>query len=211
MSADDQRQFQLVARAEDRPRKRRVTVRVILVNEADETLLFEDSDPGLPEFRWWVVPGGGMDPGESEQETAIREVAEETGCALTLADLLGPVARRHVVHGYSDQVIEQQESFFVARVASFEVDAAGHTMEEQLTLQQSRWWDRGDLSRTDAWIWPDRLLDLWDLADHPEEWPLELGHQEESTWPDGVTGAPAGSRPSVSRAAAGQDRAAGQL
>ena len=188
MTTNDERLFQLVAKAEDRPRKKRRAVRVILVNEADQTLLFEDSDPGLPEFRWWVVPGGGMDPGETEEQTAVREVAEETGCVLSAADLLGPVARRHVVHGYSDQVLEQDEAFFVARVASFEVSDAGHTVEEQLTLQQHRWWGRSELEEKSAWIWPARLLELWDLADQPSSWPLELGHQEESTWADGADG-----------------------
>jgi 8-oxo-dGTP pyrophosphatase MutT (NUDIX family) len=176
--------FRLVERAEDRPRKVRSAVRVVLVNEAEQTLLFEDSDPGLPDYRWWVVPGGGMDPGETEVQTGIREIAEETGLALTAADLIGPVARRHVVHGYSDQILEQTEAFFVARVSAFEVDIAGHTEEEKLTLQQSRWWDRSALATTDEWIWPSRLLQLWDLADHPEAWPLEMGHEEESTWPD---------------------------
>jgi ADP-ribose pyrophosphatase YjhB (NUDIX family) len=184
VTQDDPRLFRRVERAEDRPRKTRRTVRVLLVNEADQTLLFEDSDPGLPEFRWWVVPGGGMAPGESELETAVREIREETGFELTEQDLLGPVARRHVVHGYSDQVIEQDESFFVARVAAFEVDVAGHTEEEKLTLQQSRWWSRQELAGTSAWIWPSRLLELWELADNRSAWPLELGDEEESTWPD---------------------------
>lgn len=183
---EQERTYAPVARAEDRPRKVRSAVRVLMVNEADQTLLFEDSDPNVPELRWWVVPGGGTDPGESEVETGIREIAEETGCVLTAADLIGPVARRHVVHGYSDQVLEQDEAFFVARVSAFEVDVAGHTDEEKITLQQSRWWDRTALATTDAWIWPARLLELWDLADDPSSWPLELGHEEESTWPDSV-------------------------
>ena len=186
MTSEDQRLFRPAARAEDRPRKIRSAVRVVLVNEADQTLLFQDSDPGLPEFRWWVVPGGGMDPGESEEETAVREVAEETGFVLAPEDLIGPVARRHVVHGYSDQVLEQHEAFFVARVSAFEVDVAGHTDEEKLTLQQSRWWDRAALAETDEWVWPAQLLELWELADHPSAWPLELGRVEESTWPDVV-------------------------
>jgi 8-oxo-dGTP pyrophosphatase MutT (NUDIX family) len=186
VTQDEERTFQLVAHAGDRPRKVRTTVRVLLVNEADQTLLFEDTDPGLPEFRWWVIPGGGMDPGESEEQTAVREIAEETGLVLAPEELLGPVARRHIVHGYSDQVIEQEETFFVARVSTFEVDVAGHTEEEKLTLQQSRWWDRAALAETDEWIWPARLLELWDLADDPSAWPLEMGHEEESTWPDEV-------------------------
>jgi len=184
VAEEEERLFQLVERAEDRPRKTRTTVRVLLINEADQTLLFEDSDPGLPDFRWWVIPGGGMDPGESEEQTAIREVAEETGLVLSPEELIGPVARRRVVHGYSDQVIEQDETFFVARVSAFEVDVAGHTEEEQLTLQQSRWWDRAALAETQEWVWPARLLELWDLAADPSSWPADLGHEEESTWPD---------------------------
>jgi len=184
VTQEEPRLFRRVDRAEDRPRKVRTTVRVLLINQADQTLLFEDTDPGLPEFRWWVIPGGGMDPGESEVETAIREVAEETGLQLSGEDLIGPVARRHIVHGYSDQVIEQQETFFVARVSAFEVDIAGHTEEEQLTLQQSRWWDKAAIAETNEWIWPARLLELWDLADDPSRWPLDMGDEEESTWPD---------------------------
>ena len=91
----------------------------------DRTLLFEDSDPGVPGVSWWTTPGGGIDEGESEIAAAIREVVEETGYQLAESDLLGPIAKRHVVHGYSDLVIEQDESFFLAMVAPFEVDHLG--------------------------------------------------------------------------------------
>ncbi|MCW2804926.1 MAG: hypothetical protein JWN06_3143 [Propionibacteriaceae bacterium] len=183
MTTDDisRPQFPIPDDPADRPRKARSTVRVIMVNADNETLLFEDSDPGLPEFRWWVTPGGGIDPGESEVDAAVREVAEETGYLMPPEHLLGPVARRHILHGYSDQVIEQDEAFFFARVANFDVDIAGHTEEEQLTLQQSRWWSADELARTDAWIWPAELLQLWDIAGDPSRWPLDLGDQEEST------------------------------
>ncbi len=181
MSSEETRTFAPVADPAQRPRKIRSTVRVILVNEADQTLLFQDSDPGLPEFRWWVIPGGGMDPGESEVETAVREVAEETGFVLSPDDLVGPVARRHVVHGYSDQVIEQEESFFVARISRFDVDVSAHTEEEQLTLIENRWWDLADLSDTQEWIWPANIGELWALREDPSSWPLQMGDQEEST------------------------------
>ncbi len=164
-----------------RPRKSRTTVRVLLLNPAEETLLFEDSDPGLADARWWVTPGGGIDPGETETQAAVREVAEETGHRLTKADLVGPVARRHVVHGYSDQVIEQDESFYLARVPDFEVDTSAHTPDEQATFQQFRWWSTEDLRATDDWVWPLELVELLHLIDEEDRWPVDLGTQEEST------------------------------
>jgi 8-oxo-dGTP pyrophosphatase MutT (NUDIX family) len=147
----------------------------------DRTLLFQDSDPGLPDSRWWVTPGGGIDPGETLQQAAVREVKEETGYDLAESDLLGPIATRHVVHGYSDQVIEQDEAFFLAMVSGFEVDVSAHTPDEQLTLLQHRWWTHDDLRNTDEWIWPHELVELWSLAGEPDSWPVDLGTQEEST------------------------------
>ncbi len=37
----------------------------------------------------WALPGGRMDPGESPEETALRELAEEVGLALDAAHVLG--------------------------------------------------------------------------------------------------------------------------
>jgi 8-oxo-dGTP pyrophosphatase MutT (NUDIX family) len=131
-----------------------------------------------------VTPGGGIDPGETETEAAVREVAEETGFALGPDDLLGPVARRHVVHGYSDQVIEQDESFYLAQVGTFDVDVSAHTPEEQITFKGYRWFSTEDLRTTDDWVWPRELEEILLLIDTPERWPVDLGVQEESTVPD---------------------------
>ena len=179
-SSQRERSYVPVANPADRPRKSRSTVRVILIDR-DRTLLFEDSDPGVPDARWWVTPGGGVDDGESEISAGIREVAEETGCVLTERDLLGPIAVRHVVHGYSDQVLEQDESFYLAMVAPFDVDISAHTEDERITIKQYRWWSHEELRHTGEWIWPQELVELWSLAGQPESWPIDLGTQEEST------------------------------
>ena len=183
VSAETERSYIPVENPADRPRTMRETVRVILIDN-DRTLLFQDSDPGVPDVRWWVTPGGGVDPDETPTQAAIREVAEETGCRLTEDDLRGPIATRHVVHGYCDQVIEQDESFYLAMVAPFEVDISAHTADERLTLQQYRWWSHDELRHTDEWIWPDELVELWSLAGDPDSWPIDLGTQDESTVPD---------------------------
>lgn len=169
----------------ERPWLRRTAVRVIVVSAADEVLLFEDTDPGIPGVSWWMTPGGGMDPGETERQTAVRELAEETGLLARPDQLIGPIARREVTHGYTDQVIVQREPFFLLVLDRFDVDIAGHTEEEQLTIQQHRWWPLTELETTDAWIWPAELVELVRAgrAGAPER---DLGTPEESTLPVAV-------------------------
>ena len=176
------RKFEIPDHPRDRLRRLRRAVRVILVDTRGRTLLFEDSDPGVPGVTWWATPGGGIDPGETERQTAVREVAEETGYVLQEDQLVGPVGRRRAVHGYSDQILDQTEPFYLAYVPEFEIDVSAHTEEERLTLQGHRWWTRAELMATDAWIWPGQLIELWDRAGDPGQPELDLGVEEsEST------------------------------
>jgi 8-oxo-dGTP pyrophosphatase MutT (NUDIX family) len=160
----------------------RRAVRVLLLDPDERALLFQDSDPNIG-ARWWILPGGGIDPGEQELDAVVREIAEETGYVLELAAVQGPLARRRVVHGFSDVIVEQGETFYAARTQAFEVSVAGHTELEQQTLQQHRWWSRRELAGTSEEIWPVRLPEIWDLLATPQRWPLELGEVEESSVP----------------------------
>jgi 8-oxo-dGTP pyrophosphatase MutT (NUDIX family) len=167
-----------------RPTKRRRTARILLLDPDGRVLLFEDSDPGLPgPPTFWITPGGALDLGETVEQAAIRELAEETGLVLDPARLRGPIAHRTVVHGYSDQVIEQDETYLVVMVPSFVVDVTGHTVEEQTTFVGHRWWTREEILATDARVWPTSLADLLAAVDQPQSWPVEIDDVEESTVP----------------------------
>lgn len=166
----------------ERPLRRRRTARVLVVDTDGRMLLFSDSDPGLPALRWWITPGGGVEPGESDLEAGVRELREETGLTVDPHELVGPLAHRHVVHGYTDVVVEQDEVFLGVVVAPFDVDTAGHTDEERLTMTEHRWWSREELARTSETIWPAVLLDLWERLDADAPL-LDLGNAEESTVP----------------------------
>nr|WP_284745948.1 NUDIX domain-containing protein [Amycolatopsis sp. RTGN1] len=63
----------------DREPALRVGARVLLLNRDDEVLLIHTRDPDDPSHHWWELPGGGQDPGEKLEDTARREIAEETG------------------------------------------------------------------------------------------------------------------------------------
>jgi 8-oxo-dGTP pyrophosphatase MutT (NUDIX family) len=177
----------VVPAPEDRPRSDRRAVRVLVLDEADRMLLFQDSDLGLdPVTHWWVTPGGGVDPGESDLEAGVRELWEETGLVVAPGDLVGPLLTRVVVHGYSDKVVDQVEVFYVVRVPAFEVDTAGHTEEELLTVADIRWWTLADLATTTDDVWPRDVLAILDLASHPEVWrdgPVRAPETEESSVP----------------------------
>ena len=41
----------------------------------------------------WSIPGGRIEPGESDPEAVVREVSEETGLEVTCGPLLGAVVR----------------------------------------------------------------------------------------------------------------------
>ena len=177
----------VVPAPEDRPRSDRRAVRVLVLDEADRMLLFQDSDLGLyPVTHWWVTPGGGVDPGESDLEAGVRELWEETGLVVAAGDLVGPLLTRTVVHGYSDKVVDQVEVFYVVRVPAFEVVTTGHTEEELLTVADIRWWTLADLATTTDDVWPRDVLAILDLASHAEVWrdgPVRAPETEESSVP----------------------------
>ncbi len=171
----------------DRPHHTRRAVRVLLLDEDDRVLLIEDSDLGLdPVAHWWNTPGGGVDPGESDAEAVVRELHEETGLRVTEADLDGPLLERRVLHGWSDKVVDQDETFWAVRVPAFEVDTSGHTEEERMTVVGLTWWDLDALEATGDLVWPVDLRALVALAADRDRWrdaPVAGGRVEESTVP----------------------------
>lgn len=53
--------------------KTRTDCRAVILREG-KILLSHETGTG-----WWLVPGGGLEPGETPEECCIREVEEETG------------------------------------------------------------------------------------------------------------------------------------
>lgn len=153
-----------------------------MVTDLHSVLLLADTDPGIAGSRWWVTPGGGIDAQETDRQAAVRELREETGLRVAEQDLLGPVAVREVVHGYSDRILVQQESFFVLIVdAPFEPSPAGLTASEEQRLDGWAWHRLDDLEALAEPVWPSAIPVL--VAARDEMSPRQLGRVEESTVP----------------------------
>ncbi|WP_415786437.1 NUDIX hydrolase [Deinococcus saxicola] len=96
-----------------------------------KVLLIRRGDNGL-----WDVPGGGSEAGETPEETARRELAEETGLSVGILRSLGVFQHQH---NYADgNVVDWTTHVFTAAYSSGEAQADDDADE-------ARWWPLPEL------------------------------------------------------------------
>ena len=98
----------------------RTACRGVVLREG-KLLLSHETSSGL-----WMIPGGGLEPGEEEMACCIREVAEETGfliqpsdCALVIEEYVYDL--KHINRYYFGQVTGRCERQLTEREAKAEL------------------------------------------------------------------------------------------
>lgn len=148
---------------DDLPLTERSAVRVVVRDSEGRILLFLTRDVTEPEQgEWWELPGGGIDPGETHLDAAIRELREETGI-VALPDQVGPPRwRRTATFRYRQARRLQHE--VVVEVALDEggpaIDEAGRLDYEKEDYTDFRWWPPAEVKSHTGRFYPGRLPTL---------------------------------------------------
>ena len=137
----------------------RATSRVLLFDRDDRLLLFLTIAPDTSGVARWLTPGGGVDPGESHHEAAVRELQEETG--LVIPELGEPVwAHDFVVQWNAADHDTGHAEFYTATVDAFEPSDALWTDEERVDVLAHKWWSLDELETTTEPYEPAELVEL---------------------------------------------------
>jgi 8-oxo-dGTP pyrophosphatase MutT (NUDIX family) len=137
----------------------RPTSRLLVIDPLARLLLLRVHEPRFETPVMWFTPGGGLDPGESYEQAAARELWEETGIAAPI----GPCVwlRQHVVRFVRNgPIMALDERYYVVRVDEAVATLTNGTEWERTAVTDFRWWALEDLRRLEEMYAPRCLLDV---------------------------------------------------
>jgi putative (di)nucleoside polyphosphate hydrolase len=126
----------------------RPAVGVMLINDAKKVWVGQRLDSTLEA---WQMPQGGLDPGESPRQGALRELQEETGIDPTLVEIVAQ-AKEELTYDLPEDLIGkiwkekwrgQRQTWFLARFLGSDADVRIDTPDPE--FRAWKWSDPQEL------------------------------------------------------------------
>ena len=137
----------------------RPTARVIVLDEHGRALMFFTKGSVPAQRTRWITPGGGVDPGETAHDAAVRELFEETG--MVADDLGSAVAVLDTAVDYPGGDHDRVHAeYFLLRTSAFTPSSENWTESEHIDVLAHRWWSAAGLATTQDEYEPAELVEL---------------------------------------------------
>ena len=116
--------------------RNRYAARVLVLDAENHLLMFRFTPDDRPPL--WATAGGELEPGESFEDGARRELFEETGIDADPGAVISE--RESDFTTFDGEAVHAVERYFVVRVADRTLDFERHTQTELAVMQHHEWW-----------------------------------------------------------------------
>ncbi len=144
--------------------KKRKVARVLLLNDKDEVLLVRHTvDMAAPNpddihaKNYWLPPGGGLEPNESFEEGARRELMEETG--IEIACVEQRLLTRDFESIYDGKPVLIETQIFFARTGGRSSPKHNNVMLDE-AIAEVKWWPISEINSSSESFFPAMIADL---------------------------------------------------
>jgi ADP-ribose pyrophosphatase YjhB (NUDIX family) len=132
--------------------KHRRAARIIVLDPKRRVMLFRHAGSNGRSF--WATPGGGLEDGETFEQAAYREIAEELGVTGGALRFLWEETNNYF---HFNDPVQQQERYFLLEGAQPELLVGVEAVHRREGILETRWWTRAELESASEPLFPEEL------------------------------------------------------
>jgi 8-oxo-dGTP diphosphatase len=143
--------------------KKRKSARILVIDEHDRVLLIHFiHKQKVSDRSYWATLGGEIKNGETIEQAAKRELYEEAGLRIDIANLIGPIWHNEFVFRLDNNnaVLANETFYYVRAPSSIVTSSANWTKQELEVISEFKWWSIDELRATSEIVYPEKLIKL---------------------------------------------------